>query len=121
MIATEKTHDEIATATHYAEIQDLMARANEALARQYKTIAEDADCDGQVVSLRLKRHSTIQELVGVAAWLVHDLVDVLHKVAAGDEPYVVMTSVDVVEVDHLPSRIREAEIRLELLWKLIRS
>ena len=110
---TDKTHDE-AAATARDEIQRLKAQAQEALERELTAIGEAAGRDeAQAVSLRLKRRNILDELVGAAAWLAGDLVDVLHKIAAGADPHAVMGS-------DLPSRIREAEIRLEMLRELSR-
>ncbi len=61
--------------------------------------------------LRLKRKNTLDDLVGGAAWLARDLVDLLLKVATENDPHTVMGS-------DIPTRIREAEIRLELLREI---
>jgi hypothetical protein len=93
------------------EIAKLKARANETLRDEFQAIAEAARTED--VNLRLERHNTTADLVGTVVWLAGDLVDVLHKVAAGADPHSVMRS-------DLARRIREAEIRLELLRELSR-
>ncbi len=95
-------------------INQLKALANETLSREFQAIAEAAKNDnGREVSLRLERHNTKSDLVGTVAWLARDLVDVLLKVATDNDPRPVMGS-------DLPARIREAEIRLQLLKELRR-
>lgn len=93
------------------EIAKLKAKANETLREEFQAIAEAARTED--VNIRLERHNTTADLVGTVAWLAGDLVDVLHKVAAGADPHSVMRS-------DLARRIREAEIRLELLRELSR-
>jgi hypothetical protein len=96
------------------EIAKLKAQATETLGEEFQAIAEAARTDdGRAVSLRLERHNTTADLVGTAAWLASDLVDVLHKVAAGTDPHSVMRS-------DLARRIHEAEVRLELLREMSR-
>ena len=95
-------------------INQLKALADEALGREFHAIAEAAGRDdGPSVALRLRRKNALDELVGGAAWLARDLVDALLKVAAGTDPHTVMGS-------DIPTRIREAEIRLELLREMSR-
>ncbi len=93
-------------------INQLKALADEALGREFHAIAESAGREpGPTVGFRLKRKSTLDELVGGAAWLARDLVDVLLKVATENDPHTVMGS-------DIPARIRQAEIRLELLREM---
>ena len=97
-----------------AAINQLKAAAEAALESELQAIAEAAGGDdGQTVSRRLTRHGTLDDLVGAAAWLARDLVDVLLKVATGNDPHAVMDS-------DLPARIRKAEVRLELLREMSR-
>jgi hypothetical protein len=93
------------------EIAKLKAQATETLRGDFEAIAEAAKTED--VNLRLERHNTTADLVGTVAWLAGDLVDVLHKVAAGTTPHSVMRS-------DLARRIHEAEVRLELLRDLSR-
>ena len=96
-------------------IEELKARAIEALEKEFHAVAETARSDdGREVALRLKRRNILEDLVNAAAWLANDLVGVLLKVAADDEPHPVMAS-------DLSQRIREAEIRLELLREMNRQ
>ncbi len=95
-----------------ASIDALKAMADEALSRELHAITETAG-DGQAVALQLKHHNTLDELIGAAAWLARDLADVLLKVATDNDPHSVMGS-------DLPARIRQAEIRLELLREMSR-
>ena len=93
-------------------INQLKALADEALGREFHAIAEAAGRDdGSTVGRRLKRKTTLDELVGGAAWLARDLVDVLLKIATENDPHTVMGS-------DIPTRIREAEIRLQLLREM---
>ncbi len=95
-------------------INQLKARADETLGRELHAIAEAAGREGgESVGLRLRRKNTLDDLVGAAAWLARDLVDTLLKIAAGTNPHAVMSS-------DLAARIREAEIRLELLREMSR-
>ncbi len=94
------------------EIAKLKAKATENLGEEFQAIAEAARTDD--VSLRLERHNTMSDLVGTAAWLAGDLIDVLLKVASGTEPHSVMRS-------DLARRIHEAEVRLELLREIDRG
>ena len=95
-------------------IDQLKAHAKEALGREFQAIADAAGRgDGQTVSLRLTRHATLDELISGAAWLARDLVDMLLKVATENDPPAVMSS-------DLATRIREAEIRLQLLREISR-
>ena len=89
----------------------LKAQADETLGRELHAIAEAAGRES--VDLRLKRKNSLDHLVGAAAWLARDLVDVLLKVATDNDPHTVMGS-------DLPTRIREAEIRLDLLREMSR-
>ena len=98
-----------------ASIEELKARAIEALEQEFHAVAEAARRDdAREVDLRLKRRNILEDLVNAAAWLANDLVGVLLKVAADDEPHPVMAS-------DLSQRIREAEIRLELLREMNRQ
>ncbi len=109
---TPAAPDAASTATD--AINQLKARADETLAQELHAIADAAGREsGESVGLRLKRKSTLDDLVGATAWLARDLVDTLLKVAAGTDPHAVMSS-------DLAARIREAEIRLELLWEMSR-
>ncbi len=65
------------------------------------------------MGLRLTRKNTLDDLIGGGAWLARDLVDVLLKVATENDPHTVMGS-------DIPTRIREAEIRLQLLQEMSR-
>ena len=95
-----------------AGIDALKALADEALGREFHAIAEAAGRDdGPTIGRRLKRKTTLDELVGGAAWLARDLVDVLLKVATENDPHTVMGS-------DIPTRIREAEVRLQLLREM---
>lgn len=97
-----------------AGIEELKARAKETLAQEFQGIADAAGRDdGHAVSLRLERHNDLENLVDAAAWLATSLADVLLKVALEEEPHPVMRS-------DLSQRIREAEIRLELLREMSR-
>jgi hypothetical protein len=111
--ATATADPTIATAAQTIRdgIAGLKAKATETLGEEFQAIAEAARTTD--VSLRLERHNTMSDLVGTVAWLAGDLVDVLHKVAAGTEPHSVMRS-------DLARRIHEAEVRLELLRELSR-
>ncbi len=103
-----------AAKTALDSINQLKALADEALGRDFHAIAEAAGRDdGLAVGLRLKRKTTLDELVGGAAWLARDLVDVLLKVATENDPHTVMGS-------DIPTRIREAEVRLQLLREMSR-
>ena len=95
-------------------INQLKALADETLGREFHAIAEAAGREGgPSVALRLRRKNTLDDLIGAAAWLARDLVDTLLKVAAGTDPQAVMSS-------DLAARIREAEVRLELLREISR-
>ena len=95
-------------------IDALKALAKETLRREFHAIAETAGRDdGETVGRRLKRQNILDELIGSASWLARDLVDVLLKIATENDPHSVMGS-------DIPTRIREAEIRLELLRELSR-
>ena len=95
-------------------INALQALAKEALGREFHALADAArEDDRHTVSLRLERHNNLSELVGNVSWLARDLVDVLLKVATENEPHTVMGS-------DIPTRIREAEVRLQLLQELSR-
>ncbi|MCP4486585.1 MAG: hypothetical protein GY820_04585 [Gammaproteobacteria bacterium] len=95
-------------------INQLKSLANDALRGEFQAITEAArQDDGCIVSSRLERHNTMSDLVGGAAWLARDLVDVLLKVATDNDPHSVMGS-------DIPARIREAEIRLQLLREMSR-
>ena len=95
-------------------INQLKALADEVLGREFHAIAEAAGRDsGPTMGLRLKRKNTLDVLVSGAAWLARDLVDVLLKVATENDPHTVMDS-------DIPTRIRKAEIRLELLREISR-
>ena len=98
-----------------AGIEELRAIATEVLKQGFHGIAEAARRDdAQDVRLRLKRRNVLEDLINAAAWLANDLVGVLLKIAADDEPHPVMAS-------DLSQRIREAEIRLELLREMNRQ
>lgn len=98
-----------------AGIEELKARADEALKAELHAISEAASRDdAEAVNVRLRRRNILEELVSNAAWLATSLTDVLAKVADGAEPYPVMAS-------DLGRRIREAEIRLELLREMSRK
>ena len=104
-----------AAKTALESINQLKALAEETLSREFHAIAGAAGRDDdRSVDLRLRRKSSLDELVGGAAWLARDLVDVLLKVATESEPTAVMGS-------DIPSRIRKAETRLELFREMIRS
>ncbi len=92
-------------------INELKAQATATLDQELRAIADAAGSES--VDLRLRRKSTLDDLVGTAAWLARDLVDVLLKVATDNEPHSVMCS-------DLPARIREAEIRLQVLREMSR-
>lgn len=92
-------------------INELKAQATATLDNELRGIADAAGTES--VDLRLRRKSSLDHLVGAAAWLARDLVDVLVKVAAGTDPHSVMGS-------DLPARIREAEVRLQLLREMSR-
>ncbi len=110
--ATPTVQDAAKTALD--SINQLQALAKEALGREFQAIAEAArQDDGRTVSLRLERHNNLSDLVGNVAWLARDLTDALLKVATENDPHSVMGS-------DLPTRIREAEIRLELLREMSR-
>ncbi len=95
-------------------INQLKSLASDALRGEFQAIAEAArHDDGCTVSSRLQRHNTMSDLVGGAAWLARDLVDVLLKVATENDPHSVMGG-------DIPSRIRESEIRLQLLREMSR-
>ena len=95
-------------------INPLQALAEEALDREFHAIAEAAGRDdGSSVDLRLRRKTTLDDLVGGAAWMARDLVEVLLKVATDNDPHTVMSS-------DIPTRIRRAEVRLELLREISR-
>ena len=95
-------------------VNKLKARATATLGEEFQAIAKAArHDDGHAVSLRLERHNTMSDLAGTVAWLARDLVDVLLKVATGNEPHAVMAS-------DLATRIRRAETRLELLREMSR-
>ncbi len=92
----------------------LKTQATATLGEEFHAIAEAArHDDARAVSLRLEQHNTKSNLVGTVAWLARDLADVLLKVATDNEPHSVMGG-------DLPARIREAEIRLEMLRELAR-
>ncbi len=93
-------------------INQLKVLSDEALGREFHAIAEAARSgDSPTVGLRLKRKNVLDDLVGGAAWLARDLVDGLLKVATENDPHTVMGS-------DIPTRIREAEVRLQLLREL---
>ncbi len=93
-------------------INQLKALADEALGRELHAIANAAgNGENKSVGLRLKRKNTLADHVGGAAWLARDLVDVLLKVATENDPHTVMGS-------DIPARIREAEVRLQLLREI---
>ena len=97
-----------------AGIDALKALAEETLRREFHAIADTAGRDnGATVGRRLKRHNILDELIGNSSWLARDLVDVLLKIATENDPHSAMGS-------DIPTRIREAEIRLELLRELSR-
>ena len=103
-----------AAKTALDSINQLKALADETLGREFHAIAEAAGRDdSRAVDLRLRRKTTLDELVGGAAWLARDLVDVLLKVATENDPHTVMGS-------DIPTRIREAEIRRGLLREMSR-
>ncbi len=103
-----------AAKTAVDSINQLKALAKEALGREFHAIADAARHDaGRTVGLRLERHNNLSDLVGNVAWLARDLTDVLLKVATENDPHTVMGS-------DLPPRIREAEIRLQLLREMSR-
>ena len=111
---TETPAAQDAASAALESINQLKARADETLGRELHAIAQTAGREGdESVGLRLKRKSTLDDLVGATAWLARDLVDTLLKVAAGTDPHAVMSS-------DLAARIREAEIRLELLREMAR-
>ena len=106
--------DHVCTEAALDSINQLKVLADEALGQEFHAIAEAAGRDdGPSVALRLRRKNTLDELIGGAAWLARDLVDVLLKVAAETDPHSVMGS-------DIPTRIREAEVRLELLREMSR-
>ena len=100
-----------AAKTAVDSIDQLKALAKEALGREFQAIAEAARHDD--VSLRLERHNNVSDLVGNVAWLARDLTDVLLKVATEIDPHSVMGS-------DIPTRIREGEVRLQLLREMSR-
>ena len=100
-----------ATATR-ADIAKLRERATAALEQELSGIAEAAR-SGADQALRLKRRFALEEIVNAGAWLAGDLIDVLVKIAAGTDPNPVMAS-------DLARKIRDAEIRLEILREMSR-
>ncbi len=65
-------------------INQLKALADEALDREFHAIAEAAgNGGGKSVGLRLKCKNVLDDLVGGAAWLARDLVDVLLGIGRG--------------------------------------
>jgi len=91
-----------------ADIVRLRVRANAVLDQELEGIAAKSGTDQ---TLRLKRRDALEQIVEAAAWLAGDLIIALESIASGEDPNPVMAS-------DLPKRIRDAEVRLEILREI---